>query len=132
MATVQVRPASVENQYAATAGSYEINISPGSGVHPRSIDFLLLSLGTCIVGTLHNYMKRNGIGTVGLAIRLSCELDEKANRYGDISAALELGEGLTKKQISILSNVAKTCRIHKTLEHRPSVKLEVSPSGRED
>ena len=129
VATVQVRPAAVENQYTATAGSYEINITPGSGLHPRSIDFLLLSLGTCIVGTVHNYMKRNGLRTDGLAIRLSCDLDEKANCYGDISAALELGEGLTEKQIFILSNVAKTCRIHKTLERKPAVKLEVSLSG---
>jgi len=96
----------------------------GEDNHPKSIDFLLLSLGSCI------YMKRKKFSTEGLAISLSRELAEKANRYGDISAILNLGPGVPKAQIARISSMAKMCRIHRTLEHKPQVTLKVTgPTG---
>ncbi len=128
MANVLVQRGEVENQYTATAGSFQMAYTAGQDNRPNSIDFLLFSLGSCIVGTVSHYMKRKELPTEGLAIRLACELDEKANRYGDISATLDLGDGIPTKQVTIISNIAKTCRIHRTLEHKPSVKLEVNGS----
>jgi uncharacterized OsmC-like protein len=129
MATVSLQRSEVENQYSVTAGSYQMDLTLGAPLHPSSIDFLLLSLGSCIIGTVSHYMARKELPTEGLAIRLSCELDEKANRYGDISATLNLGDGIPEAQIARISGIAKMCRIHRTLEQQPQVKLEVIGVG---
>lgn len=126
MASVLLKRSEQENHFSASAGDFQMNLILGEQRHPRSIDFLLFSLASCIIGTVSHYMKRKNISTKGLAIRLNSDLNEEDNRYGEISVFLELGDDIPDKQVPIISTVAKTCRIHKTIGEKITVDFAIT------
>ncbi len=93
---------------------------------PRSIDLLLLALGGCTVVTVGHYMQRKELPTDNLRLTLSSELDAATNRYADISITVFVDSGISKAQIQAINSVAKACRIHKTLEHPPDIRIDIS------
>lgn len=128
MASVLLKRGEQENHFSATAGDFQMDLILGEQRHPRSIDFLLFSLASCIIGTVSHYMKRKELSTKGLAIRLNSDLNEEDNRYGEISVILDLGNDIPSKQVAIITTVAKTCRIHKTIGDKIAVNFAITAS----
>lgn len=126
MAKVRVAKGDVEGFYTGTAGEFRITIERTGNKVPRSIDLVLLGLGTCTISTVATFMERKGWPTDALAVELAAEYDDKAGHYKDFSVVLHAGEAVTAEMRKVLLAVAKSCRIHKTLDARPHVAVEVT------
>ena len=124
--TVTLESNATGSQFIATAGEFSLVLDRGENTGPRSIELLLLALGSCTIGTLSTYMSRKGLPTDALRVELSGKLDPAANRYGSIEMILHLDPGIPAEQRSVLLAVARSCRIHKTLEHRPEMRIELA------
>ncbi|MGZ8230888.1 MAG: OsmC family protein, partial [Burkholderiales bacterium] len=107
------------------AGDFRITIDRAGKREPRSIDLVLLGLGTCTISTVAQYLERKGLSTRDLAVELSAEFDEKHGLYKAFCLKLKVDEALPAEMHKTLAAVAKTCRIHKTLDSRPQIAVEV-------
>jgi len=129
MAKVVIRKSDVDGYYAGTAGEFRINIQRTGNNVPRSIDLVLLGLGTCTISTVSHYMTRKDLPVDNLAVELSAEYDEKEGHYKDFSISLQVDESIPEAMRKVISSIAKTCRIHKTLDARPHVSIEVTQAA---
>lgn len=129
MAKVVIRKSDVDGYYAGTAGEFRINIQRTGNNVPRSIDLVLLGLGTCTISTVSHYMTRKDLPVDNLAVELSAEYDEKEGHYKNFSISLQVDESIPEAMRKVISSIAKTCRIHKTLDARPHVSIEVTQAA---
>ena len=129
MAKVVIRKSDVDGYYTGTAGEFTINIQRAGNNVPRSIDLVLLGLGTCTISTVSHYMTRKGLPVDNLAVELSAEYDEKEGHYRDFAISLQVDESIPETMRKIIGSIAKTCRIHKTLDARPHVAIEITPAA---
>jgi putative redox protein len=126
MAKVTVRRGDSDGVYAGTAGEFRISIDRTESRVPRSIDLVLLGLGACTISTVAHFMERKGLPQDHLAVELSAELDEKENRYTDFKLVLRVDDRIPPELRKALVNVAKTCRIHRTLASAPHVAVALA------
>ena len=125
-ATVTLESNATGSQFIAIAGEFRLVLDRGEDTGPRSVELLLLALGSCTIGTLSTYMRRKGLPTDALRVELSGKLDPAANRYASIEMILHVDPAIPAEQRGILLAVAHSCRIHKTLEHRPNIRIDLA------
>lgn len=126
MANVVIRKSDIDGFYSGTAGEFKLNIDRAGKHEPRSIDLVLLGLGACTISTIAHYLGRKGVSAESLAVELSAEFDEKQGMYKDFSVKLHLGEDVPQNIRKVIPAIAKTCRIHRTLEATPHVTIELA------
>lgn len=126
MTKVFIRKSALDDQYVAEAGDFSIIIERGEKRAPRSVDLLLFGLGACTISTVAHYMQRKGLPTDNLAIELSADLDEKENFYDRLKMTLRFDEMISQEARNVIRGIAKNCRIHRTLERRPPIEIEVA------
>lgn len=126
MATVLVRKSDVDDFYVASAGDYQVKIERGDNHVPRSVDFILFGLGACTISTVAHYMSRKGLPLDGLAIELSADVDEQENFYKGMTIKLQVDDRISAETRLTILGVAKNCRIHRTLERKPHITLELA------
>jgi uncharacterized OsmC-like protein len=125
MAKVMIRKGDVDGYYCGTAGEFRVSIERGGNNVPRSIDLVLLGLGTCTISTVSHYLTRKGLPVENLAVELTAESDEKEGLYRNFAVVLRLDDQIPPEMHKIVASVAKTCKIHRTLDARPHVAIEV-------
>ncbi len=111
--------------FRGSTDGLDLSLEPGGEEGPRSIDLLLLALGSCTMATVGHYMRRKSLPMDGLQLVLSSELNESTNRYTDISVKVFVENGIPEKQKQTINSVAKACRIHKTLKSSPNIHIDV-------
>ena len=111
--------------FRGTADGFEIVVDRGEIGKPRSVDLLLLGLGSCTISTVNHYVQRKALPVEQVAVEVSADLNEKLNQYENIRVRLILGEAFDETDRRTLGNVAKTCRIHKTLTSNPQIDIAV-------
>ena len=126
MATVTLRGGDEPRQFVGDADGYQVIVDRGDIGKPRSIELFLLGLGTCTISTVDHFLRRKELPTENLLVEVSSELDEVANTYGDIRITLHLSDAIPEDMQGIVRNVAKSCRIHKTIAAAPDIEIEVS------
>ncbi len=129
MARVVIKKSDVDGYYDGSAGEFSIRIERTGHNVPRSIDLVLLGLGTCTISTVSHYMARKGLPVDNLAVELAAEYDEKEGHYKDFVISLRVDDSIPEATRKIISSIAKTCRIHKTLDAKPAIAIEVAPAG---
>lgn len=126
MTQVFIRKSDLDGQYVANADDFSITIERGEKRAPRSVDLLLFALGACTISTVAHYMNRKGLPTDNLGIELSADLDEKENFYSGLKMTLHFDDAVSQDARNVIRGVAKSCRIHRTLERHPPVEIEVA------
>lgn len=126
MAKVKITRGDVDGFYTGTTGEFKMNIQRTGNNVPRSIDLVLLGLGTCTISTVSHYMSRKGLPVDNLAVELFAEFDEKEGHYKDFSIALQVDDEIPAATRKIIAGIAKTCRIHRTLDARPQITIEIN------
>lgn len=130
MAKVIIKKSDIEGFYSGAAGEFRIDIDRTGNHAPRSIDLMLLGLGACTISTVAHYMRRKGLTQDNLAVELSADLDEEGNLYKNLTVILRIDDQIPQEIRKVIVNVAKNCRIHRTLENRPHVAVELAePTG---
>ena len=97
-----------------------------SGHGMSSVEFLLMSIGSCVIGTLMKYLTNHDVDLGHITVESIAELVEKTNAYDNIDISIACSEPLTEKMSKIVYNVAKPCRIHRTLDGGPNISVTVS------
>ncbi|MFT5181155.1 MAG: putative OsmC-like protein [Alphaproteobacteria bacterium] len=123
MATVTLRGGDEPRQFIGDADGYQVVVDRGDIGKPRSIELFLLGLGTCTISTVDHFLRRKELPTDDLMVEVSSELDEVANAYGDIRIILHLSDAIPEDMQRIVRNVAKSCRIHKTITSAPEIEI---------
>lgn len=126
MAKVTIKKSDIEGFYSGAAGEFRINIDRTGNNAPRSIELVLLGLGACTISTVAHYMRRKGLPQDNLAVELSADLDEKGNLYKNLTVLLRVDNQIPQEIRKVIVNVAKSCRIHRTLESCPHVAVELA------
>ncbi len=121
MASIAIRRGETDDQMVTVSKNFEQLHQKGQGA--SSIDQLLLALGSCTFGTIRSFLQRKSLPVDGLRVELSSDLDEAADRYGDIRIRLSVNDEIPAALRQTIKNVAKTCRIHKTLRHGPEIEI---------
>lgn len=131
MATVTVTRSDRDGFLDVRADGFEVSINQGESRSPRSIELVLLGLGACTVATVRHYMQRKGMPVSELGVEVASELDEKTNSYGDFKITLSVGDDFTESERQVLLQIAKTCRIHKTMISNLEIDIALSATAEE-
>lgn len=125
MTKVVIRKNDLDDQYLATTGDFSMAIDRGEKHAPRSVDLLLFGLGACTISTVAYYMQRKGLPLNNLAIELSANLNETENVYDGLKVILHFDDEIPEETRKVIRGIAKNCRIHRTLERRPHIDIEL-------
>ena len=126
---VVVKKSDVDGFYTGTAGEFSIQIERTQTRSPRSIDLVLLGLGSCTISTVAHYLKRKGLPPDAVDVELAAEFDEQSGAYRDFSVKLHIAEGVPEETRKIIAGIAKTCRIHRTLESASHITVGIAESS---
>lgn len=126
MATVSVRKSDLEGFYTGTAGEFRIEIERAENRSPRSIDLVLLGLGSCTIGTIAHYLRRKGLPSDCVDVELSAQFDEKTGAYADLKVSLHISDDIPAETRKVIAGIARTCRIHRTLQSAPQIAVEIA------
>lgn len=116
------------------AGRTDVSIVSTSGDVPvdartaqtlRSVENVLLGLGQCTLATLRPFLERKGLPVEGLVLELSAELNEPENLYDRIRMDIRLSEAIPESLRPAIANVARSCRVHRTLSRALDIALDV-------
>ena len=96
----------------------------GQDQGPSPAELVAGSLGSCIAMMVQSYCQRHGYeGDV--RVSLAIELADDPKRIGRIVVDLELPEGVPEAKKDAIKRVAAHCPIHETLQHPPSLDVDV-------
>ena len=126
MAKIRFEAGEADSTFRGTADGFQVIVDRGEVGKPRSVDLLLLGLGSCTISTVNHYVRRKDLPIEQVAVEVSADLDEQQNCYENIRVTLLLGDAFSAADRKTLANVAKTCRIHKTLVSNPEITVTVA------
>lgn len=126
MPSITVTKSHLEDFFDGRAGDFDVLIDRGERNSPRSIELLMLGLGACTIATVQHFMKRKGMPTDNLAVNVASEFLEASNSYGNFRIDLVVDDEISDEQRSIINNIAKTCRIHKSLSVPNQIDVRVN------
>ncbi len=129
MTKVVVRKSAKEGFYEGEAGEFRISIDRTQNRSPRSIDLVLLGLGACTIGTIGHYLNRKGFPADSVDVELAAEFDEKEGLYRNFKVVLKVDERIPPDIRKVLAGIAKSCRVHKTLQSTPQIAIELAESA---
>jgi uncharacterized OsmC-like protein len=119
--------ASIENRgdskhYVTTRHATFVMDTEGQGSNP--IDTLLASLCGCIGHRARDYMREQGIASLGFTVTAEADLAKDKTRLGDISLLMDMkGTQLNQQQRSELLKYVERCKIHNSLKSNSSINL---------
>ena len=126
MAKVVLKKSDREGFYVGTAGDFKLDIERTENRSPKSIDLVLMGLGTCIIATLAHYLRRKGLPPDCVSVELSAEFDEKANMYKDFNVVLHVADEIPPETRKVIAGIARNCRVHRTLESAPHISIKLA------
>jgi putative redox protein len=95
---------------------------PGDGFRPTEL--LMGALGTCMIGTMINFARNQGVSVSNISMMLEDVEAEHPERIGEIRAVMKLETDATDRRRASLERVAGACKIHNTLESEPEINFE--------
>jgi uncharacterized OsmC-like protein len=98
---------------------------PGDGWRPSEL--LMGALGTCMIGTMINFARNQGIAVSNVGMEVEEETLEHPERIGSIRISMELDTDADDRRIRTLERVAGACKIHNTLERSPEITFDFLP-----
>ena len=101
-------------------------VSEGATIQGMTpVELLGGALGSCVAVYAADYMQRNGIALEGLAVEVDWRRADKPKRLSHFDVQVKIPVPLTQRQRKSLERIVKACTIHSTLEHAPTIKIEL-------
>lgn len=125
MRKVQLTAKSEALLYEGSSEGKPVTIDQDNDVGRRAIDYLLISLGMCSLGTLHQYVIRKGLPVLPMNIETNAEWNEDEGRYTDFNVILSVGGNPSDRDLATFKNVTETCRISKTIGDGVDINVEI-------
>jgi uncharacterized OsmC-like protein len=125
MKTVIVKGGDKEGVYLASIGDFHLTIDRSGGDGPRSIELLLVGLGTCTYENILFYMKRKELPLDDLSVELRAGTSDEGKFFDRFIVTIRVSDQLSDREKKTIFNVAETCRIHNTIKNKPDISVEV-------
>jgi uncharacterized OsmC-like protein len=97
---------------------------PGDGWRPTEL--LMGALGSCMVGTMINFARNQGISVADVMVSCEDEALEHPERIGTIRVSMAVRTDADERRTKTLEWVAGACKIHNTLESQPAIVVKFS------
>lgn len=127
---------------SAAAGPVVVETAPGGGLvartaavtmevgrgegRPTSVELLLASLGSCMLGTMLAFARNSGIPVEGVRLELEPVIAPLPERVERIAMTMTIDGPVSERQLASLRRVAEHCKVHNTLERTPELELSIA------
>jgi len=116
-------------QFAAQVRSHRILVDQperggGADAAPSPIEFLGVSLGTCVALYVQQFCQSRGLSYDGMRVELQQRGAQNPNRIGEFAVKVVLPAGLPEEHVAMLERAARSCPAHNTLTHGAEVAME--------
>jgi putative redox protein len=91
----------------------------------RSVELLLASLGSCMLGTMLAFAANADVPLEGVRLELTPTVAERPERLARIDMILRIEGDVEPRRLASLRRVAEHCKVHATLAHGPELTLAV-------
>jgi uncharacterized OsmC-like protein len=115
--TIDVRGHSITVDQPVDAG--------GEDTAPSPTELFVAGLASCVAFYARRYLARHGLTSDGLEIRTEYELGGRPARVDDIRVTITPPPSLPADRVDAFLAVASHCTVHNTLEHPPTVRIEL-------
>jgi putative redox protein len=89
------------------------------------IEMFAASLGSCVLLMVDAYCQKHGYTDGDAAVHLTYELGDHPRRITAVTMDLELPRDVPEEKKEAVRRVAETCPVHRTLEIKPRIDLEI-------
>jgi len=104
----------------------DMSLSDGGGdIGPSPSEWLVASLGACIVMMVRSYCERHGWRDGHVAVSMTYEMAGDPVRIDGIVADLEIPRDVPEDRRPAVLRIAEVCPIHATLQRPPRIDLEI-------
>ena len=111
------------------SGSGEtVTLDRENGIGMTAGELLLMSLASCTIGTVQEYLISKDIEIGPLRVEASCAFSKTNQKYVDLDLLVKCNADTSDRVKTAMLNAAKTCRIHKTLHGGPTINVELEAS----
>lgn len=99
------------------SGDYETIVDRTSSSHEgfRSVDLLLGSLGSCMVGTMLTAAESRNISISGVRVELRPMVALSPERVSRIRMKMTFEGDVTPEELRVLREAAESCKVHNSL-----------------
>ena len=95
-------------------------------------ELLLMSLGSCMMGTLLNFAVNQGYVIKRIHLDIENEDSQSPSHISKINVKAKIEGNLSTVEIARLKRVATHCKIHNTLEKMPEINFNISHQSRSE
>lgn len=121
-------------QFAIKAGKHTIvsdqpaeNGGFDEGMTPPEL--MLASLGSCAGFYAAQYLKKKGLATEGTVVRVFAEKAKNPARLDNFKIEVDVPVSLDEEHRKGVEEAVHHCLIHNTLQHPPTITLDVRPAA---
>ncbi|GAA3166441.1 hypothetical protein GCM10010531_18820 [Blastococcus jejuensis] len=101
----------------------------GTGESFRSVELLLASLGSCMIGTMLTEAEKQGIEVSDVRVQLRPVVTMAPERVSRIRMTMTFKGKVDDVQLKILTEAAESCKVHNSLHNGVATSLEIVPES---
>ncbi len=98
----------------------------GSDRGPTPTELFVVSLAACVAFYARRFLGRHGLPEQGLSVRAEFDMAQRPARVGEIRLWIHVPDGIPDERRAALLAVASHCTVHNSLEHPPTVSIELA------
>jgi uncharacterized OsmC-like protein len=116
---IKAREHSIVSDQPAENGGFDEGMTPP--------ELLLSSLGSCAGFYAAQYLKKKGLATEGTVVRVFADKAKNPARLDNFKIEVDVPAAMDEEHRKGVEEAVHHCLIHNTLQHPPTIKLEVRP-----
>jgi uncharacterized OsmC-like protein len=93
------------------------------------LELLLSSLGSCAGFYAAQYLKKKGLATEGTVVRVFADKTTNPARLDNFKIEVDLPAAVDEEHRKGVEEAVHHCSIHNTLQHPPTITLDVRPAA---
>jgi len=117
---IKAREHTIVSDQPAENGGFDEGMTPP--------ELFLSSLGSCAGFYAAQYLKKKGLATEGTVVRVFAEKAKNPARLDNFKIELDVPGALDEEHRKGVEEAVHHCLIHNTLQHPPTITLDVRPA----
>jgi putative redox protein len=118
---IKAREHTIVSDQPAENGGFDEGMTPP--------ELFLSSLGSCAGFYAAQYLKKKGLATEGTVVRVFAEKAKNPSRLDNFRIEVDVPAAVDEEQRKGVEEAVHHCLIHNTLQHPPTIMLDVRPAA---
>jgi len=118
---IKARQHSIVSDQPAENGGFDEGMTPP--------ELFLASLGSCAGFYAAQYLKKKGLATEGTVVRVSADKAKDPARLDNFKIEVDVPVAVDEAHRNGVEGAVHHCLIHNTLQHPPTITLDVRPAA---